>query len=182
MKYARVLTAITAAAVSPRSIVAFTPAHSIQTIARSQALRPSSFSPPHQPTSRHITRTMATKAGVSPPSELKEFVASAGSKLLVVDVRHPDPEVEPGDAKSLAVAGFPDPPKYRPQAVNLPWSRETNGMDLPNVDKDTPIITHCGGGGRGQKAKDYLMENGFTNVLNGGGPKETECWAEYGEK
>jgi rhodanese-related sulfurtransferase len=54
-------------------------------------------------------------------------------------------------------------------------------MPLPNVmDKDTPIITHCGGGGRGQKAKEYLEANGFTNVLNGGGPKETDCWNEFG--
>jgi rhodanese-related sulfurtransferase len=124
---------------------------------------------------------MATKAGVATPSELKDFVSNAGSKLLVVDVRHPDPAVEPGDAKSLAVAGFPDG-KYRPNAINLPWSRESNGMELPSVEKDTPIITHCGGGGRGQKAKEYLETNGFTNVLNGGGPKETECWAEYGDK
>lgn len=123
------------------------------------------------------------KAGVSSPSELKEFVASAGSKLLVVDVRHPDATVEPGDAKSLTVAGFPDKESnYRPQAVNLPWSRETKGMELPSVDMDTPIITHCGGGGRGQKSKDYLLQNGFTTVLNGGGPKETECWAEFGDK
>jgi len=123
------------------------------------------------------------KAGVASPSDLKDFVASAGSDLLVVDARHPDATVEPGDAKSLAVAGLPDKAKdYRPQAVNLPWSRETKSMAIPDADKDTPIITHCGGGGRGQKAKDYLEENGFTNVLNGGGPKETDCWAEFGER
>lgn len=123
------------------------------------------------------------KAGVSSPSELKDFVSSAGSKLLVVDARHPDANVEPGDVKSLAVAGFPDKEKnYRSQAVNLPWSRESNSMELPSVDKDTPIVTHCGGGGRGQKAKDYLEKNGFTKVLNGGGPKETDCWAEFGEQ
>ncbi|KAL7539279.1 hypothetical protein ACHAXR_009147 [Thalassiosira sp. AJA248-18] len=123
------------------------------------------------------------KAGVASPSELKDFVSSAGSKLLVVDARHPDADVEPGDAKSLAVAGFPDKDSnYRPQAVNLPWSRESKSMELPTTDKDTPIITHCGGGGRGQKAKDYLEENGFTNVLNGGGPKETDCWDEFGDK
>jgi hypothetical protein len=23
-------------------------------------------------------------------------------------------------------------------------------------------------------------QNGFTNVLNGGGPKETDCWDEFG--
>ena len=127
---------------------------------------------------------MAAKAGVASPDELKGFVAAAGDKLLVVDVRHPDSSVEPGDAKSLSM-GFKFPNKdenYRPNAVNLPWSRETNSMELPEADKDTFIITHCGGGGRGQKAKDFLMENGFTNVLNGGGPKETECWAEFGDK
>ncbi|KAK1733618.1 hypothetical protein QTG54_015661 [Skeletonema marinoi] len=123
------------------------------------------------------------KAGVSSPTDIKEFVSSAGSSLLVVDARHPDASVEPGDAKSLAVAGFPDKDSnYRPNAINLPWSRESNSMEVPEVDKDTPIITHCGGGGRGQKAKDYLESVGFTKVLNGGGPKETECWAEYGDK
>ena len=82
------------------------------------------------------------KAGVSSPTDLKEFVSSAGSSLLVVDVRHPDASVEPGDAKSLAVAGFPDKESnYRPNAINLPWSRESNSMEVPEVDKDTPIIS-----------------------------------------
>jgi rhodanese-related sulfurtransferase len=125
------------------------------------------------------------KAGVASPSELKEFVNKAGSNLLVVDVRHPDSSVEPSDAKSFAVAGLPNTAtNYRPKAINLPWSRENKSMpDIPGgVSKDTPIITHCGGGGRGQKAKDYLESKGFTKVLNGGGPKESECWAEYGDK
>ena len=55
-------------------------------------------------------------------------------------------------------------------------------LSLESVAKDTPIITYCGGGGRGQKANDYLESKGYTNVLNGGGPKETDCWAEYGDK
>jgi rhodanese-related sulfurtransferase len=136
----------------------------------------SSSSPP-EPTER--------KAGVATPNELKNFVMNAGSRLLVVDVRHPDINVEPGDAKSLAVAGFPNKStNYRSMAINLPWNRETMSMELPTgiADYDTPIITHCGGGGRGQKAKEYLIKNGYTNVLNGGGPKETECWAEFGLK
>ena len=45
-----------------------------------------------------------------------------------------------------------------------------------------PVITHCGGGGRGQKAKDYLLANGFGNVMNGGGPEDDECWATFGDK
>ena len=126
---------------------------------------------------------MARKAGVAEPEELKEFVKKAGDKLLVVDVRNPDATKEPGDQKSLAVAGLPTK-EYRPQAISLIWDRDTNSMPLPpnDVPKDTPIITHCGGGGRGQKGKDFLIANGFTNVLNGGGPKETDCWAEYGDK
>ena len=123
------------------------------------------------------------KAGVASPSDLQSFVSSAGSRLLVVDLRHPDPNVEPDDVKSLAVAGLPDSSKcYRPRAVHLPWSRETNSMEIPKVEKDTPIITHCGAGGRGQMAKSFLESHGFTKVINGGGPKELDCWAVYGEK
>jgi rhodanese-related sulfurtransferase len=127
------------------------------------------------------TRFMASKAGISSPEELKAFVAEAGDRLLVVDVRNPDAVAEPGDQKSLVVSGLPSE-SYRTKAVSLVWDRETNSMPLPDAPKDTPVITHCGGGGRGQKAKDFLLENGFSNVLNGAGPKETDCWAEYGEK
>ena len=122
------------------------------------------------------------KAGVASPEELKAFVESAGSDLLVVDVRNPDADVEPGDQKSLAVAALPGD-GYRPMAKSLVYDRSTSSMPLPEgVSKDAPIITHCGGGGRGQLAKEFLEANGFTNVVNGGGPKETDCWAEYGEK
>jgi rhodanese-related sulfurtransferase len=128
-------------------------------------------------------RFMSRKAGVASPEELKAFVAEAGDRLLVVDVRNPDAEKEPGDQKSLVVASLPSADS-RSNAVNLIWDRDVNAMPLPeeSVAKDTPIITHCGGGGRGQKAKDFLQSNGFTKVLNGGGPKETECWAEFGDK
>lgn len=124
---------------------------------------------------------MARKAGVAEPAQLQEFVDAAGDSLLVIDVRNPDPEVEPGDQKSLAVAALPSD-THRPQATHLIYDRTTESMPLPDVAKDTPIITHCGGGGRGQKAKDFLEKNGFTNVLNGGGPKETDCWEVFGEK
>ena len=125
--------------------------------------------------------SMARKAGVAEPSELRDFVAAAGPNLVVVDVRNPDAEVEPGDQKSLAVAPLPTP-ETRPQALHLVYDRTTESMPLPDVPSDTPIITHCGGGGRGQKAKEYLESQGFTNVLNGGGPKETDCWNEFGDK
>ncbi len=44
------------------------------------------------------------------------------------------------------------------------------------------VITHCGGGGRGQKAKLFLEANGFKNVLNGGGPEDKDCWATFSAK
>jgi rhodanese-related sulfurtransferase len=124
------------------------------------------------------------KGGIAEPEELRAFVEQAGTKLLVVDLRNPNPEQEPGDQKSLAVAPLPSSEDgIRPQAVHLMWDRESNSMPLPSsVDLDTPIITHCGGGGRGQQAKEFLLSKGFTNVLNGGGPKETDCWAEFGSK
>ena len=70
------------------------------------------------------------------------------------------------------------------KGLHLIYDRNTKSMPLPpsTVQKDDPIITHCGGGGRGQKAKDFLMEQGYTNILNGGGPKETDCWKEFGDK
>mmetsp|Transcript_8738 Transcript_8738/g.14385 ORF Transcript_8738/g.14385 Transcript_8738/m.14385 type:complete len:150 (-) Transcript_8738:54-503(-) len=129
----------------------------------------------------HTAIMSQRKAGVASPEELRDFVAKAGSKLFVADVRNPDASVEPGDQKSLAVAALPSD-AHRPMAKNLIFDRDTKAMPLPDVPKETPIITHCGGGGRGQKAKDYLTAKGFTNVLNGGGPKETDCWAEFGDK
>ena len=71
--------------------------------------------------------------------------------------------------------------------MNLPWNRDTKSLAIDEIPaellvegKDTPIVTHCGGGGRGQKAKVYLEEQGFKNVINGGGPLVKELWALFG--
>ena len=53
-------------------------------------------------------------------------------------------------------------------------------QDRLTMGKDTPIITHCGGGGRGQKAKVFLEAQGFTNVINGGGPQVKPLWEHFG--
>ncbi len=98
---------------------------------------------------------------------------------MVVDLRNP---LDPYDEKSVEVAPLPSD-SFRPKGVNLIWDHSTKSMPLPpTIDLATPIITHCGAGGRGQKAKEYLMAKGFTNVLNGGGPNDKECWAEFGDK
>lgn len=52
----------------------------------------------------------------------------------------------------------------------------------PHAETDSYARALAGGGGRGQKAKDYLLANGFKNVANGGGPEDTECWAVFGSK
>ena len=124
---------------------------------------------------------MAPKEGVASLEELQAFVQEAGDRLRVVDVRNPDASVEPGDQKSIARTALPSA-SHRPQALNLVWDQSSESMPLPDIAKDTPIITHCGAGARGQKAKEFLLQNGFTNVLNGGGPKETERWNEFGDK
>ncbi|GAX24898.1 hypothetical protein FisN_2Lh169 [Fistulifera solaris] len=124
---------------------------------------------------------MSRKPGVASPEELKAFVADAGDRLLVVDLRNPDAVVEPDDQPTFDIAELPSE-SSRPHAVSLLWDRTTNQMPIPSVPKDTPIITHCGAGGRGQMAKEFLEKHGFVKVINGGGPKDAECWAEFGDK
>jgi rhodanese-related sulfurtransferase len=130
---------------------------------------------------KNLPMTEVRKPGVASPSELLEFVESAGDRLVVIDVRNPDAEVEPEDQLTLAMAALPSG-DYRKSAMNIVWDRTTNTIPIPDLPKDTPIITHCGGGGRGGKAKDFLVKHGFKNVMNGGGPTVTECWKIYGDK
>ena len=140
-----------------------------------------------------LVLSMGRKPGVMPPDELSTFVSDAGDKLIVVDVRNPDFAVEPGDGKSnekapLSACGT----SARPRAINVLFDRSTNSMDLQLIPQalidaaggieKCPVITHCGGGGRGQKAKEFLVAQGFKVVANGGGPEDDECWAVFGDK
>ena len=124
--------------------------------------------------------TEPRKPGVATAEELKAFVEAAGDKLLVVDVRNAN---DPYDEKSVEKTPVPSE-GVRPHGINLIWDNNTESMPLPppTTDLNTPIITHCGAGGRGQKAKEYLLAKGYTNVINGGGPKETDLWEIYGNK
>eukprot|EP01051_Picozoa_sp_SAG22_P017389 SAG22_NODE_2672_length_2317_cov_6.085212_2_plen_175_part_00 len=135
-----------------------------------------------------LARGMSTrKPGVCTDEEMEAFVTANAAAIVVVDARNPDFSVEPGDEKTAAIAPIGSG-ATRPRAVNLPFDRANKSMDLGPLEplltgagKATPIITHCGGGGRGQKAKDFLLANGFTNVMNGGGPEEPELWKFFGE-
>lgn len=120
------------------------------------------------------------------PDALTKFVEAAGDRLIVVDVRNPDFNAEPGDGKSNEKAPLSDCGSTRKKALNVTYNRSSKSMDLSLIpdggDKTVPIITHCGGGGRGQSAKEFLEAAGFTNVANGGGPEDDECWACFGDK
>ena len=130
------------------------------------------------------------KAGVASDEEFASWMArNKVEDVVVVDARNTDFSVEPGDEKyghggQNNIAGCEG--VNRPRAVNLPYDRANKSMDLAPLEnllvagKDTPIVTHCGGGGRGQKAKTFLEENGFTNVINGGGPKVKTLWEHFG--
>jgi rhodanese-related sulfurtransferase len=70
--------------------------------------------------------------------------------------------------------------------VNAAFDRVAKALPIELVeaktkgDLATPIVTHCGGGGRGQKAKEFLEAKGYTNVVNGGGPAVKELWDKFG--
>ena len=152
------------------------------------AARTTAFSPQILRPSRFLQTSsllMSRKPGVSDPSTLSSFVSQWGpSNIIVVDARNTDFTLEPGDAKTNSYAPIAGTQSgVRPNALNLPYDRVNKSMDLTDLpeDKSTPIISHCGGGGRGQKAKDYLIANGYENVLNGGGPEDKECWEVFGE-
>jgi len=140
----------------------------------------------------------ARRPGVLSPEELREFVTSAGDTLVVVDARSMDFSAEPEDRSTHQTAPIAGTsvasPKTRARAVNLPWNRPLERPDnfpdaLPSdwVEaaggrEKVPIVTHCNGGGRGEKMKQFLKGQGFLNCVNGGGPKDTENWAVFGDK
>ena len=125
----------------------------------------------------------ARKPGVATPAEISAFVAIAGEHIIVIDARSHD------IVEDSAAAGPLAPNAARPRAINIPFDNTSKSMDLSQIPKEwiqagggkatVPIITHCGGGGRGQKAKEFCMAAGFGSVINGGGPEDTECWAEF---
>ena len=138
-----------------------------------------------------VASAYVRKAGVSPPSHLSSFVATAGSHLIVIDVRNPDFSKEPGDAETVSKAPLAGSDADRPRAVNAPFDRKKGELDVSRIPaawieaaggvEKVPVITHCGGGGRGQKAKEFLEAKGFKNVVNGGGPEDQECWKIFGK-
>lgn len=138
---------------------------------------------------------MERQPGVSNPEDLAKFVAEASNKLIVIDLR--DPTIHERTSDIAPIAGTfvddslnADSSAHRPQAINIVFDSAKNSLDIGRIPMEkieagggkehVPIITHCNGGGRGQKAKEFLERAGFLNVRNGGGPEDTECWKTYG--
>ncbi len=76
---------------------------------------------------------------------------------VVIDVRTPDEYA--GD--------------HLAQATNIPLDQLGSHLadveKLTGGDKSKPVVLHCAAGGRAAKAKKLLEEQGYTNVVNGGG-------------
>lgn len=141
-----------------------------------------------------VVMSSSRKPGVATDEEFDAFLArNAARNVYVCDARNPDFSVEPddekfgGEGKSAPIADCGT--SKRPRAVNVPFKRDEKRLDPEALraledavggDKTTPIVTHCGGGGRGQKAKEYLESLGYDNVINGGGPAVAELWAKFG--
>jgi len=143
----------------------------------------------------HELSQAARKPGVVSNGEMDAFLEKNWQHTLVLDVRNSNFDEEPGDRRTVDEMGgsFPSgdcaPGAVRPNSVNIPWNRGMKSMDLDNSafknkllsGHDTAIITHCGGGGRGEQARKFLAREGFTNVINGGGPEVAELWARFGK-
>ena len=123
----------------------------------------------------------ARKPGVASDDEFERFFsANQGKTVVVLDARNSDFSVEPSDEQfggpqgSAPIADCGT--SARPNAVNCAFDRSANALrDLQVLEaktggnKSTPIITHCGSGGRGGKAAEHLCDAGF-EAYNGGGP------------
>lgn len=88
----------------------------------------------------------------------------ADKKAIVIDVRRPD-EFKEGHIKG---------------AINANWqNQEDFKAKTAKLDKTKPVYVYCLGGVRSVKASDYLLKNGFKEVigLDGG----IEAWNKAGK-
>lgn len=108
----------------------------------------------NQPTKTAPDPATAAARATKDPAKAKEMIANGA---VVIDVRTPDEYS--GD--------------HLAQATNIPLdqlgSRLADVEKLTGGDKAKPVVLHCASGGRAGKAKKQLEEQGYTNVVNGGG-------------
>jgi|TARA_B000000565_G_scaffold229691_1_gene187596 phage shock protein E len=58
---------------------------------------------------------------------------------------------------------------YIENAKHIPISELKKRLSEIQAFKDQPVFTYCAAGKRAERAKNLLIENGFTNVTNLGG-------------
>jgi len=92
------------------------------------------------------------RSDIATPEKTARWINSGA---LIVDVRTPE-EFAAGNYKG---------------SINIPLSELEKNLHLFG-DKKGKIIVYCRTGNRSGKAKKILIENGFENVINGGGLKD----------
>lgn len=98
------------------------------------------------PTFQDLLAALKGRVREASPEEVREVLARGGWVLL--DVREQD-EVDQG-----AIPG----------SVHIPRGFLELKVEAKVPDRATPIVTYCGGGGRGLLAADTLQKLGYTNV------------------
>ncbi len=55
---------------------------------------------------------------------------------------------------------------HLPNAVNLDWAGGQLEAETSTLDMTRPVLLYCASGRRSANAKDYLIEQGFTDVVD----------------
>lgn len=121
----------------------------------------------------HHARTLSSRNNVADLA-----ILGALRNPIILDVRDPNEVAAGKGGPPSVIVGSVNVPlnqNGRPQSEHQTTLSEFQlkiaaaGVKLP-LDKLHPIVTHCGSGGRGGRARDILKELGYKNVFNGGGP------------
>jgi len=108
-----------------------------------------------------------------PKSDAAVVRAALGKGAPIVDVRAADSS-EAIDGTMTMVQG----------SISAPFDMATGQLPteaLPE-DKAATLVVHCKVGGRAGKAAAYLQSIGYTDVVNAGGPAESEVFPVFGER
>ena len=90
--------------------------------------------------------------------------ATQSKSVQLVDVRRPE-EFNDGHLKGAIQANWQDQPSFK-EAVS-------------KLDKNKPVYVYCKAGVRGDKAADWLTQNGFKEVVNLEGG--IQSWTDAGK-
>jgi len=108
------------------------------------------------------------------PSE-SDIIKALDEGALLIDLRTPT-SAEAFDGIFMRIDG----------ALSLPFDVTEGKMPLGGLpeDKSKALILTCRSGNRAAKAAEYLAAQGYTNILNAGGPRaeDPKLWAALAKK